>query len=193
VADLFASAHYDGVRHYLCTYPAFALLAGVGIDGALQRSSAWRTAGRRQAIALPVVFAAALAWLFVRLWAIHPYEDAYLNEAVNAVVRERAEERFELAAWGDAYFEGSRWILEHAPPGSVVLVPILNNSVLPYFDRRFVLWPSDEPPDVDRPMYLMFIPRRSHYTDRFRALRAAREPDFAIRRLHATLLEFYAL
>ena len=192
-AELFASSHYDGVRHYLCIYPAFALLVGAGFDAALQRASAWRAAGARVALAVPALLAAAFVWLLVRLWAIHPYEDAYLNEAVNAVVRERAEDCFELAVWGDAYLEGTRWLHAHAPPGSVVLVPIVNHPVLPYLQGRYVLWTRDDPPAVDRPMYLMFVTRRSHYSDRIRALRAAREPDFRIRRQNATLLEIYAL
>jgi hypothetical protein len=142
---------------------------------------------------VPALLAAAFVWLLVRLWAIHPYEDAYLNEAVNAMVRERAEDCFELAVWGDAYLEGTRWLHAHAPPGSVVLVPIVNHPILPYLDGRYVLWTRDDPPAVDRPMYLMFVTRRSHYRDRIRALRMAREPDFRIRRQNATLLDIYAL
>jgi hypothetical protein len=99
VAEAFATARYDGVRHLLAILPAFAILSAAGLDGVVATireivaRGGWR---RLAALALAVALVLAYLGILVQLRAVHPYEDAYLNEAVNARVPAPTDETFEL-------------------------------------------------------------------------------------------------
>ena len=195
-AELAATAHYDGVRHVLPVLPALALLAGAGLDGGLAAlAELARAGGRRRLVAggAAGLLALAYAGTIAQLIAIHPYHDAYLNEATRAVVSGPAEEVFELEYWGGAHKEGAAWLNRRVPGPAAVLVPISPDTTAPYLDERFLLVPEDRVRRYDGPVYLMLITRPPFYSPRVRRLRARLEPVFTVRRQGSTLLEIYRL
>lgn len=192
VADLAAPAHYDGARHLLPALPALALLGAAGIAWAAARL---RGAGsRRLAAAAGGAFAAALLGVAWQLAAVHPYADAFLNPPARAWLGPEAQRRVELEYWGGSYKEGAEWLRAHAPPGSLVLVPIGAHAAAPFLDAaRLELVPQDAHPDDGRAQHLMLMTRRAWYTPRVREVVATREPVFTVRRQGSTLLAVYRL
>jgi hypothetical protein len=192
--DLFASSHYDGVRHLLAILPGMALLAGAGLEVAWQGLA--RTRGK------PWAGAAFLgAWLAFTLWSItpmRPYEDAYLNEIANAMIDGPSEDVFEVEYWGCSYPEGLRWLAEHAEPDARVVLPL--GDYLMHLDaegqmgvlkgRRISLEPRDFF-DRSAPSYAIFITRKARYDQDVRRIEATRTPVFTVKRQKATLLEIY--
>jgi hypothetical protein len=187
VADLFASARYDGVRHLLPALPAIALLAAVGLQ------TIWdAAAGARPAVRAAVGTAmavGALAWA-ADLVRMHPYHDAYLNGAARLVSGDAPERWTELEIWGASYKEGAAWLAANAEPGATVVVPIAPHCARPYLDNVVKRVPPER---GDAPVYLMFMTRVAKYKDVIRRAEAQLEPVFAIRRGDATLLEIYRL
>ena len=122
---------------------------------------------------------------------IHPYEDAYLNEAVNAAIPGHAEEVFELEYWASTYKEGGAWLNQHVPGPAAVLAPLAPQVAYHAVDRRFTLINTDHADGYSGPQYLMRITRKTLYTPRIVAVRAWLQPVFTIQRQKATLLEIY--
>src|SRR5262245_36703843 len=148
---------------------------------------------RRVAGAVGVALVLAYLGTLAQLHAIHPYQDAYLNEAVNAALPAHTEEVFELEYWGSTYKEGGAWLNQHVPGTAAVLVPLGPQVAWHYVDRRFTLVNNDQADDYAGSQYLMLITRKALYTPRIMEARARLRPIFTIERQKATLLEIYRL
>jgi hypothetical protein len=195
-AEAFATARYDGVRHLLAILPPFALLAGTGLDGLVATIDRMLTrSGWRRVAALAGRAALLLAYVgtLAQLRAIHPYEDAYLNEAVNAAIPGHAEDIFELEYWAGSYKEGGAWLNQHVPGPAAVLAPIAPQVAYHAVDRRFTLINTDRADGYAGPQYLMLITRKALYTPTIVDVRTRLRPVFTIQRQKATLLEIYRL
>src|ERR1043165_7520665 len=129
---------YDGVRHVLAMVPGFCLLAGIGLD----RILGWIDGARPDqrpgpggrfvaAAAAPAVFAS----VGVQLIRIHPYQGAYLNEAVNAWLPGRAEDMFEVEYWQQSYKEGAEWLNAHAERDAEIFVAFDTRTADRYLHR----------------------------------------------------------
>ena len=188
-ADLAAPAHYDGARHLLPALPALALLGAAGLAWAAARLRVARA--RRLAAASVAALAAALLVVAWQVAAVHPYQDAFLNLPARAWLGPEAQRRVELEYWGGSYREGAMWLRAHAPPGSLVLVPIGAHAAAPFLAGRLELVPQDAHPDDGRAQHLMLMTRRAWYTPRVREVVATREPVFTVRRQGSTLLAIY--
>ena len=91
---------FSGVRHFLFVLPPFAVLAGIGFDGAL----AWLEARRRAlATAAYVGLAAWLAWPASVMVRLHPYEYLYFNSLVGGL--QGAAARYDTDYWVNAMHE----------------------------------------------------------------------------------------
>ena len=190
------TARYDGARHLLPILPALALLAGLGLDrllGALRVRHRGAGAGTWAARGGLVLLLAAYAGVGSQIARVHPYEDAYVNEAARMLLPEPREEHVELEYWGTTYKEGARWLRANAAPGSTVLVPLGYHVARLYLDDAFRVVDGDRRDEDDRPQHLMFLTRPTFYTPRIRELERERSPVFTIRRQGATLLRIYRL
>ena len=78
------TARYDGARHLLPVLPALALVAGLGLNrvlDALMARSRTSGAGKWTArLGLGFLLTASVA-LVAQIVRVHPYQDAYVNEA----------------------------------------------------------------------------------------------------------------
>lgn len=73
---------FCGLRHFLFVVPAFAALAGIGLDTALARVALWRPWLTRAGAA---VILAAFAWNAGTLVALHPYQYLFYNPLVGGL------------------------------------------------------------------------------------------------------------
>jgi hypothetical protein len=197
-AESRAPAQYDGVRHVLAALPPLAMLVALGVAlAATWVAAGWRrggTAGRVASGAAAAVGGVALLSVPLQMVALHPYHDAYLNEAVRAFHPGGNERRFELEYWGQSYKEGVEWLAAHGGRRSVVLVPFASWCARPYVPETLELLAQFRlESDPDRPHYLMFMTRRAWYTPTIERLAAEGVPVFAIRRQGSTLLEIHAV
>ena len=172
-AEMAAPSRYDGVRHLLMAQPGFCLAVAAGLARV-----------RRSWIAFAVVA--------LELFLIHPYANAYLNEAVNAVLPRRADEVFEVEYWGQTYEEGSRWIDAHAAPGDRVFVVLALDCAQPYLKHPFSDLDLATFEDQSRQAWFMTMTRRAMYTPDIARIVQTRTPVFTIRRQRGVLLEIYS-
>src|ERR1043165_6554296 len=116
-AEARAPMRYDGVRHVLAMVPGFCLLAGIGLDrilGWIDGARPDQRLGPGRRLGAAAAATAVFASVGVQLIRIHPYQGAYLNEAVNAWLPGRAEDMFEVEYWQQSYKEGAEWLTAHA-------------------------------------------------------------------------------
>ena len=111
------SVVYDGWRHLYFVYPAFVLVAGLGLRRLWQ---AWRR-GRRagaplamRARGLPpllllLALALGMARVAWRMGAEHPFQYAYFSFLPGRVI----EQNFERDYWGLSVKQGLEWVLAH--------------------------------------------------------------------------------
>jgi hypothetical protein len=93
-----AAAHgpaFSGLRHFLFVVPAFAALAGIGIDAAIAHL---RTRRRVLAIGAFVTTGAACIWYAIVLVRMHPYEYLFYNPLVGGL--HGASRQFAGDYWG---------------------------------------------------------------------------------------------
>ena len=194
-AEALGTAHYDGVRHVLAALPALALLAGAGLSWTGR--GLWRLFRDRRyglAAGFAVVLVGALSHTLIQLAALHPYHDAYLNEAVRAAVGPRAEDTFELEYWGFTYKEASKWLNANAPQGAVISIPMAVHAMAPWLRRDLRPFEGVQlRPFYTRPYYLVVMTRRAIYGAEVKEVRGALRPVFTIDRQGSTLLEIYRL
>jgi hypothetical protein len=120
------AVNFDGVRHFLEVFPALALLAGAAA-GELAR-----LLGRRlsSGVVLALLVVGVLAAPAVAVWRTHPHEIAYWNAFTGGLSGARARGLAQAGDyWGMSYRQGLRFIREHAPPGTVLAVPVLEHAV----------------------------------------------------------------
>jgi hypothetical protein len=175
---------YDGMRHFLMTLPAMALLAGVAM-GRFVRASFRRGAGA--GIAAALALATGFGVLLRTLWALHPYHVVFYNSLVGGT--KGAAKLFELDPWGQSYREAARWINSHTPPGSRVFVPFGDHFFPLDEAHRFVVHDTSSFANYKvhllRGMLLETDPKDYPET--------SRRPVFSVSRSGADLLRIYEL
>jgi hypothetical protein len=120
---------YDGWRHFLFVVPPLAVLAGLGLDAALDAKP--RLVGRTAA-----VLATAAALVVARdMVVLHPYQSVYFNRAVAGGLAGAAG-RYETDYWGASYKEAAGWLLSSYPPGPRVTVANVSNPFFTEYHLR---------------------------------------------------------
>lgn len=120
------AVNFDGVRHFLELFPAFALVAAWGVSSVLRKllGPSLDAGAMAQAVRWGVVTLVLMPGFWV-VWRTHPHQIAYFNSLVGGL--KGAQERGIPQAgdyWGMSYRQGLRWINEEVPEGSVLAVPI---------------------------------------------------------------------
>jgi hypothetical protein len=90
----FRGPAFTGLRHFLFVIPAIAVLAGIGLDTALNVLAA---RGRLIAASGLAVVTAGLLWNAATLARLHPYEYLYYNPVVGGL--QGASRRYDLDYW----------------------------------------------------------------------------------------------
>jgi hypothetical protein len=85
---------FAGLRHFLFVVPALAVLAGIGLHGAM---TALATRGRLVAYGGIAVVSVCFSWNAVTLIRLHPYEYLFYNPVVGGL--EGASRRYDLDYW----------------------------------------------------------------------------------------------
>ena len=154
--------NFDGVRHFLELFPPLVALAAIAL----------RRIPRVVLLAVPVI---AAAWA---TWAAHPFETVYWNAFAGGYSGARARGIPQSSDyWMASYRHGLRWINEHAPQGSLLIVPIGGHTVatvaplrlrpdialqVPRARRGAEVAPwlaSVQRTATTRPVFVMFVPR----------------------------------
>src|SRR5205823_13279115 len=113
-----SAVNFDGVRHFLELFPPLAIVAAAPF--------VW---SKRPLIRASLT-TAAIAAMLVPLVRVHPFEAAYWNEFAGGLPGAMAKKIPQAGDyWAASYRLGLRWINEHAPPGSVLAVPIAEHTV----------------------------------------------------------------
>ena len=125
------AVNFDGVRHFLEVFPAFATLAGIGsswVYGKIRGSAALPSRARR--LAAPAVVLLALAPGAAAVARLHPLELAYWNELAGGLGGARRKNIPQAGDyWGTSYRLGIDWLNQNAPAGTALAVPILEHAV----------------------------------------------------------------
>lgn len=115
-AQAFSSAPmYDGVRHYVSVFPAFALLVGYGLGVITPRIFA--KAKSIKIIVPGITFGCVLG---INI-AIHPFQIVYFNSLVGG--GKGASELFDMDYWGQSLKQASEWVNKNLPTGSTIWLP----------------------------------------------------------------------
>ena len=139
-------ALYNGVRHFSFVLPPLAIVAGIGLDRALDLLRPKRLASG-VFMALLLIVAADNLYLLARL---HPYEYVAYNRLVGGP--KGAFEHYEGDYWSDSLREASKMLnrllreeLGNAPAGLAVAVCAESVQATTFLDPRFRVvrdWPS---------------------------------------------------
>jgi hypothetical protein len=106
---------YDGMRHALSAVPPFVVVAAFGLV------SAWRRFGERpQRVALAGLAALGLASATIESVRLHPYEGAFMNEAVRLVCRGNLYRRLQVLDYYLPFREARDWLNANAAFGAQV-------------------------------------------------------------------------
>ena len=108
---------YDGVRHVMFVFPAFAVLAGC----ALEWVQSWKLRPAR--LALTGVVALSVAVTVVDYVQLHPYQHVYFNRLIAGGL-EKGGAKLETDYWGSCVREAVEWIVDNqtVPPGQVAII-----------------------------------------------------------------------
>jgi hypothetical protein len=99
---------YDSIRHFLFVLPAFAVLAGVGLDAAATRVATIASRSRPlPAYAINLAAAIVVLWPALRLVQLHPYESSYFNVFAGGL--RGAMGQYETDYWVASYKEAVEW------------------------------------------------------------------------------------
>jgi hypothetical protein len=133
-----APALYNGVRHFSFVLPPLAVLAGIGLDGALRQVRQWRVVSAFT-VALLLAVAGENLLVMVRL---HPYEYVAYNHLTGGWAG--AQDRYEGDYWNDSLREAAQLLnrllrdeLGTAPAGFTVAVCAESVQASTYLDPRF--------------------------------------------------------
>jgi hypothetical protein len=183
---------FDGIRHFLEFWPAFAVFAMFGVRftivslrAATARFLEAREPRLSRVLTLAVLLSAGLPPLLASV-RTHPYQIAYFNALVGGLGG--AQARGEIDAtdyWAASYLQGMRWLSVHAERPGLVVVPVASHVAQLY---EKLLFPPDlrllkltradrsevSPKNLrnfrtlvaspDRPpVYVMFVTRESWY------------------------------
>ena len=108
------STLYDGWRHMFFVYPAFLLLALVGVELLLSVAAKWPR--RRRAITIGVLAIPFLGALEAACFTAryHPHENVFFNVIAGSDMA-WVKRNFELDYWGLSYFQGLEYIARTDP------------------------------------------------------------------------------
>jgi len=113
---------YGNITHLIFILPPFFLLAGLAMEGAVNRlTRPWVQAVLLALVILPGV--GSIAWL-------HPYEYIYINSFAGGV--SGADGFYELDRACISLREGIEYVDRAAPPGATVMLPPQVVQVVPY-------------------------------------------------------------
>jgi 4-amino-4-deoxy-L-arabinose transferase-like glycosyltransferase len=196
LAETRASTRYDGVRHLLMMMPGFCLLVGVGLNSLLkwvEEIDVIKRAAYCRAALGPACAAIIFVSVGVELVRLHPYHNAYLNHVTNALIKDNAQDVFEVEYWGQSYKEGAEWLNAHVEDDAEIYVwassadhylrqksKALNEDTLQRFEDR------------TRPAYFMAMTRKGMYKGAIEHIVRNYDPIFTIRRQKAILLKIYS-
>lgn len=174
---------YDVIRHWIEIVPALALIAGIGVQGLLERlgaipglHEALSRSRSRAAIAcgtMLITLGPAVHWNVTR----HPHQIVFYNRLIGGLAGAQARGLPDATDyWVSSYRQGLRWINEHAAPGSLLLVGVAEQAVLFVADLRVRADVHVQPtqrlaPDTLRrmidghpaPVYVMYVTRTDWY------------------------------
>jgi len=142
------AVNFDGVRHFLELFPPLAALAGIAAVEWTQRLTSAPRSLRVALLALPIV---TIAWATI---VVHPFETVYWNTFAGGYSGARARHIAQASDyWAASYRHGLRWMNEHAPKDSILVVPIAGHTVAMVAPLRL------------RPDIRLFVPRRVSLED----------------------------
>jgi hypothetical protein len=139
---------YNVMRHYIFVLPPLAILAGLGLDRALEALR-----GRARQVALALVLAGCLLPA-LRIAQLHPYAYVYFNDLSGGVPA--AAGRYELDYWGTSLVELGR-MLDGALPAhepELGLQPVPARICGPFETAQEVMPPSVWPVHHNAPARL---------------------------------------
>ena len=122
------AVNFDGVRHFLEVFPAFAIVAGAGASWLVRTAGdRWQRNGRLVAIGL---VAAAVTLGAAQTARTHPFQLAYWNTLAGGLDGARSSGQAQAGDyWGTSYRDGIAWLDRHAPQRSVLAVPLMQHTV----------------------------------------------------------------
>ncbi len=125
------AVNFDGVRHFLEAFPAFAIVAGVGASWLYRKICGTDPLpGRARRLAATTVIVLALAPGAMAVARLHPLELAYWNELAGGLSGARKNGIPQAGDyWGTSYRLGMDWLNNNAPQGTALAVPILEHTV----------------------------------------------------------------
>lgn len=139
---LLGSPIYDGWRHLYFIYPAFVLVAVVGIERILQLSGKLSSIKRKSILVfLAFLLVVTIARVIYYMIRYHPYQHLYFNVLVGGMAE--VKRNFVLDYWGLTYREGLTYIAGHDPRREITVYFDQGNTdtihILPDKDRfRFI-------------------------------------------------------
>ncbi|HEX7151359.1 MAG TPA: glycosyltransferase family 39 protein [Thermoanaerobaculia bacterium] len=187
--------NFDGVRHFLELFPPLAAMAGMAaVEISAWLVSRWKAIALRHAVAAIAVAASAYATV-----SSHPFETTYFNFVTGGL--SGAYQRGIPQAgdyWGASYRHGIRWLNQHAPRGSQLIVPIAGHTVVLVAPVRLrpdisvrINASIEKARSLPGPVYLMFVLRREWSTELDRDALKRLQPVAEWRRDGAPVLLIY--
>lgn len=194
LAELRSMSHYDGIRHFLMFLPGFCILISVGAEAFLlyfDRLSNLKAPVSRLAPAGLILLCTGYLFTAYTVVQIHPYEDAYLNEATNALVSGQAEDYFEIEYWGNTYKEGAAWLNRNAEPDAVIYC-VFSAQVNYHLKQPAMFFdPEKFFQNPGHPQYLILMTRKAWFDANIMRIDQEYQPVFTIKRQKGTLLKIY--
>jgi len=123
----------NGMRYFVCIYPALAMMASVGFFYLFKKKDA-------------IIFGSILIfYLFAINLSAYPYFLTYYNELVGGTNGVNKNRLFQIGYWGEGLQEASIWISEQAPVGSKVLINASPNHTTGGKLREDLILTKDNP------------------------------------------------
>ncbi|MEE2776438.1 MAG: glycosyltransferase family 39 protein [Acidobacteriota bacterium] len=171
------AVNFDGVRHFLEAFPAFAILAGAAASS-LRDRVVDSVAAPRRVTAVGICLVALLPGIWATARS-HPFQLGYWNTLAGGLAGARASGQPQAGDyWGTSYRLGLEWLSRHAPRQSVLAVPLMQHTVTLVLQTRLRVdidlldISRHEVPDIrpetftmldevsrQRPVYVMFAVR----------------------------------
>ncbi len=120
-----------GARYVFMIYPAFSILAALGVHWVATRVSRFFRGRGRQLIAYSVVPALVLIYLVSIASAVDPYYLDYYNELAGGPKNVYDNKMFALAYMGEGIDAATYWVNEHAEFNSTVQLFVMPRHVIP--------------------------------------------------------------
>jgi hypothetical protein len=166
--------HLSGWRHLCFVYPAFLMIALVGINSFFSFVKARLTGYQSKITKIGAFLIIALSLLYVAVFMFehHPFEDMYYSPLAGKGLNEAAS-NFEADFWGIHYKEAFEYILKH-DEGSLINIyvsnfpGILNKDIISLPDRRRLVcfFDTSRTRELFRSLEAYELPQRLHLSAR---------------------------